>query len=107
MRRGFLSFGKSFEACTVHQKDIQPAIVVVVVECDTATRGLEKILIPMLAAIDCLCVQASFASDVQKVDTEIGFQRLFWFLVVSAEKPARRRETENAFKRKNERGPAE
>lgn len=61
----------------------------------------------MFAAVNRFGVQAGLASDVQKVDTKIVFQGLFRFLVVSAEKPARQGESQNAFKRKNERGPAE
>ena len=61
----------------------------------------------MFAAIDCFRVQAGFASDVQKIDAEIGFRGLIWFFVISAWKPGRPREGEDAFERKNERGPAE
>src|SRR5947209_20341298 len=65
-----LAGGKSFEARTVHEKDIQPAIVVVVVESDTAAGCFEQIFIFVLAAENCFGVQAGFASYIDKCKSE-------------------------------------
>src|SRR5205823_6152663 len=43
MRKGFLSGGKAFETPAVHEKNIQPAVVVVIVESDSAASGFEEI----------------------------------------------------------------
>src|SRR6266404_2543211 len=70
--RGFLSGGKTFEAPAVDEKNVEPAVVVVIVESDAAAGGFEKILVFVLAAVNGFGVQARFARDVQKGNAEIG-----------------------------------
>lgn len=41
MRDWFLAFGKTFEAPAVHQKNIEPVVVVVVVESGAAACGFQ------------------------------------------------------------------
>src|SRR5258708_19319152 len=43
MRRWLLSGGKTFQAPAVYQKNIQPAVVVVVIKSDAATCGLQQV----------------------------------------------------------------
>src|SRR5690348_6687878 len=52
MRHWLLAFGKTFQARSVHQKNVEPAIVVIIVESDTAAGGLKKIFVLMLTAVD-------------------------------------------------------
>ena len=52
----FLSRGKPFQSRAVHQENIQPAIVVVVIECDAAASRFQQIFVLVLAAKDRFCV---------------------------------------------------
>ena len=61
----------------------------------------------MFAAVNYFGVQARIASNVQKVDAEIGFSGLVCFFLVSSQKTSWQRESEDTFEGKNERGPAE
>src|SRR6266849_6624316 len=45
MRSRFLSSRKTFEAPAVDEENVQPAVVIVIVESDAATGGFEKILL--------------------------------------------------------------
>ena len=75
MRSRLLPCGKTFQPPAIDQKNIQPAVVVVVVEGDAAAGGFEQILVFVFAAEDCFRVEAGFAGDVQEVDAEIGVLR--------------------------------
>jgi hypothetical protein len=81
MRDGFLSRRKPFEAGAVHQEDIEPAIVVVVVERDTAAGCFEKIFVLVRAAKNCLDVKARLLGHVEEADAEIGVGLGRWFLL--------------------------
>ena len=61
MRSRLLAGWKSFEPPTVHQKNVQPAVVVVIVKCNAAAGGFEQIFVFVLAAIDCFRVEAGRA----------------------------------------------
>ena len=65
-----LSFGETFQAPPIDQKDIEPAIVVVIVEGDAASRGFEEILIFFYAAKDGLGVEACLPGHVGEADSE-------------------------------------
>jgi hypothetical protein len=67
---GLLARGKAFEARAVHPKNIEPAIVVVIVESDATTGGLRQIFVFMLAAKNRFGVEASFLRNVDEVDAE-------------------------------------
>src|SRR5207237_8915011 len=68
---GFLASGETFEAPAVDKKNIQPTIVVVIVEGDAAAGSFEKILIFVLAAKNGFGVEAGFARDVEKGNAKI------------------------------------
>ena len=55
---GLLSGGKSFEARAVDEKNIEPAVVVVVVERDSAAGGFEQIFIFVFTAENGLDIEA-------------------------------------------------
>src|ERR1035441_3710872 len=61
---------ETFQAPAVHQEDIQPAIVVVIIESQAAAGGFEKIFILTLAAIDGLYGQARLFDHIHKTKTE-------------------------------------
>ena len=77
MRGGLLAGGEAFEAPAVDQKNIQPAVVVVVVESDAAAGGLEQIFVLVLAAEDGFCVESGFPGDIHETDAKVrnGFCR--------------------------------
>ena len=62
--------GKALQAPAVDQKNIQPAIVVVVVERQPAAGGFEQILVLALAAVNGLHGQAGFLHHVDKADAQ-------------------------------------
>src|SRR6266850_7855872 len=70
MRGRFLPRRKTFESPAVYEKNIQPTVVVVIVEGDTAPGGLEQISILVFAAEDSFGVEAGFARDVEEADTQ-------------------------------------
>src|SRR5258708_27724118 len=67
--------GKTFEAGAVDEKNIQPAIVVVIVESDATAGGFEKVFVFVLAAKDGLHIQAGLARNVEEGKTEIAGRR--------------------------------
>ena len=66
-----MSGGKTFEAPSVDEKNIQPAVVVVIVESNAAAGGLEEIFIFVFAAEDGLGVEARLASNVDEAAAQI------------------------------------
>ena len=71
MRKGFLSGGKAFEAPAVHEKNIQPAVVVVIVESDSTASGFEEIFIFVFATENSFGMEAGLASNVDEADPQI------------------------------------
>ena len=45
MRCGFAASGKALEAPAVHDENVEPAVVVVIVECDAAAGSFEQIFL--------------------------------------------------------------
>ena len=68
MRGGLLAGGEAFQARAVHQKNIEPAVVVVIVEGDAAAGGFEQIFILVLAAENRFGVESGFFRDVDEID---------------------------------------
>ena len=68
MRSGLLSGREALKARAIHQKNVEPAVVVVIVESDATTRGLEQIFILMLAAVDGFCIQSRLAGDIGEAE---------------------------------------
>src|SRR5207253_246140 len=64
--------GKAFQPPSIHDKNVRPTVVVIIVKSDAATRGLEQILIFVLPAEDCLHVQAGFTSDIYEINLKVG-----------------------------------
>ena len=71
----FLTSGKAFEACAIDEENVEPAVVVVIIESDTTTSGLQKEFILVLAAEKSLGMEARFTSNVHKSNSEFRFRR--------------------------------
>src|SRR5713226_3897743 len=114
MRSGFLSSRKTFEAPAVDEKNVQPAVVVVIVESDATAGGFEKILVFVLAAEDGSGVKSGFTRDIQKGDAQIvckcGVTGLFRCCALGKEcrQPLfRERQGKHFLQREHDRGAAE
>ena len=110
MRDGLLPFGKAFEAPAVHQKNIQPIVVVVVVEGDAAACCFQQIFVFVFAAENCFCVEAGFARDIDETNPDFLWRSWIWIRVFLSCRGLIRlewtRQSENAFEREDERGAA-
>src|SRR6476646_8156739 len=110
MRNWFLALGKSFEAPAVHQENVQPVVVVIVVESDSATSCFKQIFIFAFAAENCFCVATGFASDVDKTDADFF---LWWRILIRISQRRqgliqmkRTRKSEDALQRQDKSGTA-
>ena len=102
MRRGLAARRKAFQPRSIHQKNIEPAVVVVIVEGNAATRGFEQIFIFVLSAEDGFRIQAGFASYVEKADAKIGaLGLLVWLFRPAAARNQPGRAIANIFSRDN------
>src|SRR5439155_11683383 len=72
MRRRLLAPGETFQVRSIHKKNIQPAIVIVIVKSHAAASGLKQIFVLVLAAVDCFGIQSRLAGDIDKSYAEIG-----------------------------------
>jgi hypothetical protein len=110
MGSGFLPRSKSFQTRTVDQKDVEPAIVIVVIEGDAAAGRVQKLFILVLAAQNSFGVQAGFFGHIHETDAEVGRSLGCGFFLYLAHYRARtpwQREREHPFKWKDERGTAQ
>ena len=98
---GLLAGGKAFQARAVHQENIEPAIVVVIVESDAATGGLQQIFVLVLAAKNHFGVEAGFFRDVDEIDPERRGRWGCWRRCFSAGVLEKRRDPERPSQRKN------
>ena len=71
MRSGLLPCGKTFQARAVHEKNVEPAVVVVIVEGDAAAGRFEQIFVFVFAAEERFDVEAGFFRDVDEADAEV------------------------------------
>jgi len=107
---------KTFEARAVHEKNIEPAVVVVIVESDAAAGRFEQIFIFVLAAEKRFDIEASFFRDVDEADSEVARlggrsgaargRRCGGLLRICSSKQ-RSSEGEYILKRENQRGSAQ
>ena len=67
MRGAAPSLGETFQARAIDQKNVEPAVVIVIVESDAAAGGFEQIFVFVLASEDGLHVQVGFTSHVEKL----------------------------------------
>src|SRR5271155_318713 len=65
-----LTFCESFETPAVHEKNIEPAILVVVIEGNSAAGGFEEIFVLAFAAINCLRIQAGLRCHIDKLQAK-------------------------------------
>src|SRR4029077_21213679 len=98
---GLLAGGKAFQPRAIHQENIEPAIVVVIVEGDAATGGLQQIFVFVLAAKNHFGVEAGFFRDVYEIDPERRGRWRCWRRWFSAGVLEKRRDPERPSQRKN------
>src|SRR5579875_1548993 len=65
-----IATGKPLKPPSIDQEKINPSIIVVIVEGEAATGGLQQIFVMAYAAIDCHCIQAGFLYDVVELHTQ-------------------------------------
>src|SRR5947199_161790 len=68
--RGSLAGGKTLKPRAIHEENIQPTVVAVIVECDATTGRLQQILVFVLTAEDRLYIQPRLASYVDEINAE-------------------------------------
>src|SRR5438876_12170580 len=103
MRGRLGSCGKTFEPGAIYQKNIEPAVVVVVVEGNAATRGFEQILVLVFSAKDCFRIQAGLARNIQEANAKIGVRPALLVLINSSDgRPARTGQTEHVLQREHD-----
>ena len=104
-----LAGGKSLEASSIHQEDIQPTIVVVIVERDTAACSFEEILVLVLAAEGGFCIEPRGLRYIDEVHSDRrsfdGGLRVIRLLATDS--ATRQGQGKNTFKGQNERGTTE
>src|SRR5205814_10248800 len=66
MRGGLLAWRKTFQPPAVHEKNIEPTVVIVVVKCHAATGRLEQVFVLVLAAIDRFSIESSLAPNIDE-----------------------------------------
>src|SRR2546427_6203749 len=72
MRRRLLAPGETFQPRSIHQENVEPAVVVVIIKSNAAASGLKQIFVLVLAAVDCFGIQPRLAGDIDKTYAEIG-----------------------------------
>ena len=60
--------GETVEASAIHQENIQPAVIVVIVECNAAAGRLQQIFVLVLASENRFDIKPRFASHVDEID---------------------------------------
>src|SRR5260221_1558026 len=72
--------GKTFQARTIHQENVEPAVTVVIVESHAAAGRLQQIFIFVFSAKNRFEIESGFASDVDETNVQAvrGGGRLFF-----------------------------
>ncbi len=109
VRSRLASDGKALQPRPVHQKNVEPTVVVVIVEGNAAARGFEQIFILVFAPVDRFGVQSGLTCDVEKAHAQIAaVDRRFvsrgsgFLLRRTRSQPARTGHRQHAFQRKHE-----
>ena len=97
---------EALETSAVDEEDVEPAVIIVVVERDATARGFEQVFVFVFAAEDGDGVEPGFFGDVNEGGAEFGRRR--WGLwVVLREDRKRLCQREHIRKAKDERAAAE
>src|SRR5208283_3704339 len=106
VRGRFGAWGKALESRAIYQKNIEPPIVVVIVERNTAAGGFEQILVLVPASEDGFRIQPGLTGDVEKADVQIAavdrrfvFRRRGLLLSCARPHPARTSHRQHAVER--------
>lgn len=79
MRDWLASCRETFQPRAVDQEDIQPAVIVVIIEGDATAGGFEQVFVFVFAAVNRFRVEPRLFRDIQKADPDISTRRRFWF----------------------------
>ena len=94
---GTLPGGKSFERRAIHQKNVGPAVVVVVEDRDAGSGGFDDVFLGVDAAENVLRGQAGFFGDVGE-----GRDRRCWLRLLCGQCPARSKKQPPISSRQND-----
>jgi hypothetical protein len=76
--------GKSFELRAIHQKDVRPAVVVIVENCDAGSGGFDDVFFAVDAAESVLRGEAGFLGQVDEGRNR-GGRRRGWLRLLPAQ----------------------
>src|ERR1700752_5275589 len=113
MRDRFIACGKPFGAKAIYDKNVEPAVIVVIVKGDSTAGSLEQVLIFVLSTEDGFYVQAGFASDIQKTHIQVRDRNDRLVRIGFLERTCKSvrcwpaHQAQDAFERQDQRGPAE
>ena len=79
----FFALGEAFEAPSIYEEHVEPAVVIVVVEAESAARRFQQILVLPDTAVDSFDVEPRTFDDIHEADTEWrafdwGFRTRWW-----------------------------
>src|ERR1700751_631877 len=78
MRCRLAACGESLEASAVHQKNIEPTVVVVIVEGNSAAGSFKQVFVLVLAAKNGLGIESRVLRNIDKADANInGLRTVF------------------------------
>ena len=83
MTMRFFALGEAFEAPSIYEEHVEPAVVIVVVEAESAARRFQQILVLPDTAVDSFDVEPRTFDDIHEADTEWrafdwGFRTRWW-----------------------------
>jgi len=87
MAHRLLPLRKALKPPAIHQEDIEPIILIVVKECNSASGRLKEVLVGVLATINGLDIQPGLPRNIYKADSN------------------RPRQAQNILKTQNQRSP--
>jgi len=102
VRGGLLAGRKTFQPPAVHQKNIQPSVVVEIIKRDPAACGFEEIFVLVFAAVDRFGIESSGTRHIDEACSQGILRR-----PLRGGSQSRRRQSQNSFERKDQRGTAQ
>src|SRR5215469_10111543 len=73
MTRWLLARGKTFKPPSIYNKNVQPAIVVIVIKSNAATSSFQQIFVFLLSAKNGLCLETRLAGNIDKSNAQRRF----------------------------------
>src|SRR5215468_12025011 len=76
-----LARGKTFKPPSIYNKNVQPAIVVIVIKSNAATSSFQQVFVFLLSAKNGSCFEPRLAGNIDKGNTQRRFLFAFDLLV--------------------------